>query len=43
MFTRRMLTAAVAATAILCGGPALAQDKSIVVSSTTWALVTIEP
>jgi len=35
MFTRRMLTAAVAATAILCGGPALAQDKSIVVSSTT--------
>src|SRR5512143_349095 len=35
MFTRRMLTAAAAATAILCGGPALAQDKSIVVSSTT--------
>jgi tungstate transport system substrate-binding protein len=35
MFNRRMLIAAVAATAILCDGPTLAQDKSIVVSSTT--------
>jgi tungstate transport system substrate-binding protein len=35
MFNRRILIAAVAATAVLCGGPALAQDKSIVVSSTT--------
>jgi tungstate transport system substrate-binding protein len=35
MFNRRMLIAAVAATAILCGGPTLAQDKSIIVSSTT--------
>jgi len=35
MFNRRMLIAAIAATAVLCGGPALAQDKSIVVSSTT--------
>ena len=35
MFNRRMLIATIAATAVLCGGPALAQDKSIVVSSTT--------
>ena len=35
MFNRRILIAAIAATAILCGGPALAQDKSIIVSSTT--------
>jgi tungstate transport system substrate-binding protein len=35
MFNRRMLIAAIAATAALCGGPALAQNKSIVVSSTT--------
>ncbi|MFY9687027.1 MAG: extracellular solute-binding protein [Pseudolabrys sp.] len=35
MFNRRMLIAAIAATAVLCSGPALAQDKSIVVSSTT--------
>ena len=35
MFNRRMLIAATAATTILCGGPALAQDKSIIVSSTT--------
>ena len=35
MFNRRMLIAAVAATVVLSGGPALAQDKSIVVSSTT--------
>ena len=35
MFNRRMLIAAIAATAVLCGGPALAQNKSIVVSSTT--------
>jgi tungstate transport system substrate-binding protein len=35
MLNRRILIAAVAATAILCGAPVLAQDKSIVVSSTT--------
>ena len=35
MFNRRILIAAIAATAILCGGPALDQDKSIIVSSTT--------
>src|SRR5262245_1161999 len=35
MFNRRMLIAAVAAAAILSGAPASAQDKSIVVSSTT--------
>jgi len=35
MFNRRMLIAAIAATAVLCGGPTLAQNKSIVVSSTT--------
>jgi tungstate transport system substrate-binding protein len=35
MFNRRMLIAAIAAATILCGGPALAQDKSIIVSSTT--------
>ena len=35
MFNRRMLIAALAAAAVLSGGPVLAQDKSIVVSSTT--------
>ena len=35
MFNRRMLIAALAAAAILSGAPASAQDKSIVVSSTT--------
>ena len=35
MFNRRMLIAAVAATAVLSGAPVSAQDKSIVVSSTT--------
>jgi tungstate transport system substrate-binding protein len=35
MFNRRMLIAAVAAAAVLSGAPASAQDKSIVVSSTT--------
>jgi tungstate transport system substrate-binding protein len=35
MFNRRTLIAAVAAAAVLSGAPALAQDKSIVVSSTT--------
>jgi tungstate transport system substrate-binding protein len=35
MFNRRMLIAAVAAAAVLSGAPVLAQDKSIVVSSTT--------
>jgi tungstate transport system substrate-binding protein len=35
MFNRPTLIAAIAAAAVLCGGPALAQDKSIVVSSTT--------
>src|SRR5262247_4461849 len=35
MFNRRMLIAVVAAAAVLSGAPASAQDKSIVVSSTT--------
>jgi tungstate transport system substrate-binding protein len=35
MFSRRMLIAAVAAAAVLSGAPVSAQDKSIVVSSTT--------
>ena len=35
MFNRRMLIAAVAAAAVLSGAPVSAQDKSIVVSSTT--------
>ena len=35
MFNRRMLIAAVAAAAVLSGAPVAAQDKSIVVSSTT--------
>src|SRR6187397_3666870 len=35
MFNRRMLLAAVAAAAVLSGTPVSAQDKSIVVSSTT--------
>src|SRR6187402_2459838 len=35
MFNRRMLLAAVAAAAVLSGAPVSAQDKSIVVSSTT--------
>jgi tungstate transport system substrate-binding protein len=35
MFNRRILIAAVAAAAVLSGAPASAQDKSIVVSSTT--------
>ena len=35
MFNRRMLIAVIAATAVLCGGPALTQDKLIIVSSTT--------
>jgi tungstate transport system substrate-binding protein len=35
MFNRRMLIAAVAAAAVLSGAPVLAQDKSIIVSSTT--------
>src|SRR5689334_8115724 len=35
MFSRRMLIAAVAAAAVVSGAPAPAQDKSIVVSSTT--------
>src|SRR6476646_4258343 len=35
MFNRRMLIAAVAAAAVLSGGPVLAQYKSIVVASTT--------
>ena len=35
MFNRRMLIAAVAAAAVLFGAPVSAQDKSIVVSSTT--------
>ena len=35
MFNRRMLIAAVTAAAVLSGAPASAQDKSIVVSSTT--------
>jgi tungstate transport system substrate-binding protein len=35
MFNRRLLIAAVAAAAVLSGAPVLAQDKSIVVSSTT--------
>src|SRR5678816_4555649 len=35
MFNRRMLIAAVAAAAVLSGAPVCAQDKSIVVSSTT--------
>ena len=35
MFNRRMLIAAAAAVAVLSGAPASAQDKSIVVSSTT--------
>ena len=35
MFNRRMLIGAVAAAAVLCGAPVSAQDKSIVVSSTT--------
>src|SRR6188474_3502377 len=35
MFNRRMLIAAVAAAAVLSGAPVSAQDKSIVVASTT--------
>src|SRR5690349_3548060 len=35
MFNRRMLIAAVAAAAVLSGAPVSAQDKSIIVSSTT--------
>ena len=35
MFNRRTLIAAVAAAAVLFGAPVSAQDKSIVVSSTT--------
>jgi tungstate transport system substrate-binding protein len=35
MFNRRMLMAAVTAAAVLSGGPVWAQDKSIVVASTT--------
>jgi tungstate transport system substrate-binding protein len=35
MFNRRMLIAAIAAAAVPCGEPALAQHKSIIVSSTT--------
>src|SRR4026207_554521 len=35
MFNRRMLIAAAAAAAVLSGAPVSAQDKSIVVSSTT--------
>ena len=35
MFSRRMLIADIAAAVVLSGGPVVAQDKSIVVSSTT--------